>query len=73
MDIYIYIIIYQSEPIEKVVSLSKKSFSKDSFQLLNKDLNFVLTPDVYNKHKLNEVMETFYKTTKLKGYMKDLT
>ena len=35
-------------------------------------LNFVLTPDVCNKHKLNELMEIFYKTTKLKGYFKEL-
>ena len=56
----------QSDPIGKVVNLSKKTLSKETFQFLNKNLNFVLTAKVYNKHKLNEEMETFYRTIKLK-------
>ena len=34
----------QSDPIGKVVDLSKKTLSKEAFQLLNKNLNFVPTP-----------------------------
>ena len=43
-------LIFQSDPIGKVLDLSKKTFSKEIFQLLNKNLNFVPTPKVYNKH-----------------------
>ena len=50
----------------------KKTFSKETFKLLNKDLNFVPTPKVYNKLRLNGEMETFYRTIKLKGYFADL-
>ena len=49
----------------KIVNLSKKTFSTQTFQLLNKNLNFVPTPQVYNKHNLNKEMETFYRTIKL--------
>ena len=63
---------FQSDPIGKVVNLSKNTFSKETFQLLNKNLDFVPTLKVYNKRNLNEEMETFYRTIKLKGYFKDL-
>ena len=53
---------FQSDPIGKVVNLSKKIFSKETFQILNKNLNFILTPKVYNLHRLDKEMETFYRT-----------
>ena len=55
-----------------MLNLNKKTFSKETFQLSKKNLNFVPTPKVYYKHKLNEEMETFYRTIKLTGYFKDL-
>ena len=63
---------FQSDPTGKVVNLSEKTFSKETFQLLNKYLNFNPTLKVYNKRNLNEEMKTFYRTIKLKGYFKDL-
>ena len=42
-----------------------------TFQLLNKNLNFIPTPKVYNKDKLNKELESFYRLLKLKAYFKD--
>ena len=47
------------------INLSKKTFAKATFQLLNKNLNFVPTVKVYNKHGLNEEQESFYRLLKL--------
>ena len=62
---------YQSDPIGHVINLSKKTFTKDTFQLLNKNLNFIPTSKVYNKDKLNKELESFYRLLKLKAYFKD--
>ena len=56
---------FQSDPIGKYVNLSEKTFSKETSQLLSKNLNFVSTPKVYNKRKQNEEMETFYRIKKI--------
>ena len=40
---------YQSDPIGHVINLSKKTFTKGTLQLLNKNLNFIPTPKVYVK------------------------
>ena len=32
--------------------------------------NFILTPKLYNKRKLNEELEPFYRLLKLKAYLK---
>ena len=50
---------HQSDPIGHVINLSKKTFTKETFQLLKKNLNFILTPKVYNKHKLSDELESF--------------
>ena len=63
---------FQSDPIGKVVNLSKKTFSKETFQILNKNLNFILTPKVYNLHRLDKEMGTFYRTIQQNRYCKDL-
>ena len=42
-----------------------------TFQLLNKNLHFIPAPKVYNKLKLNEELESFYKLLKLKAHFKD--
>ena len=38
---------FESHPIGNVVNLNKSTFSKESFKLLNKILNFAPTPKVY--------------------------
>ena len=53
------------------MNLSKKTFAKATFQLLKKNLNFILTTKVHNKHKLNEELESFYRLLKLKAHFKD--
>ena len=45
---------YKSDPIGHVINLIKKTFTKATFQLLNKNLNFITTPEVCNKHKLTK-------------------
>lgn len=53
---------FQSDPTGKVVNLSKKSFSRETFRLLNKNLHFVSAPKVYDNCRLNEEMQIFYRT-----------
>ena len=36
-----------------------------------KDLNFIPTPEVCNKHKLNEELESLYRLLKLKAHFED--
>ena len=38
---------------------------------MNKNLNFIPTPKVYNKHNLNEELESFYRLLKLKAFFKE--
>ena len=42
-----------------------------TFQFLNKNLNFIATPKEYNKHKLNEELESLYILLKPKAHFKD--
>ena len=56
----------QSDRIAKNVNLNKKTFSIDTFQFLNEDLNIVPTPKICNKYRLNEEIQTFSKKMKLK-------
>ena len=39
--------------------------------LLNKNLNFISTPNLYNKQKLNFKFQKFYCSIKLKSYFKE--
>ena len=41
-----------------------------TFQFLNKNLNFIATPKEYNKHKLNEELESLYILLKLKAHFR---
>ena len=62
----------QRSPLYSDILKRKKSnTTKGTFQLLNKNLNFIPTPKVYNKHKINEELESFYRLLKLKAYFKD--
>ena len=62
---------YQSDLLGHIINLSKKTFTKATFQLLNKNFNFIPTPKVYNKHKVNKELESFYRLLKLKALFKD--
>ena len=57
--------------IGHVINVSKMTFTKGIFQILNKNLNFISTPKVCNKHKLNKELESFYRLLEPKAYFKD--
>ena len=52
--------------IGHVINVSKKTFTKGIFQILN-----ISTPKVYNKRKLNKELESFYRLLEPKAYFKD--
>ena len=52
--------------IGHVINVSKKTFTKGIFQILN-----ISTPKVYNKRKLNKELELFYRLLEPKAYFKD--
>ena len=62
---------HRHDPDGNVINLTNHSFSRDTFKLLNKNLNFIPTPDVYNKQKLDKELQNFYRLIKLKGYFKN--
>ena len=41
-------IAHQFDPIGNVINLSNKAFTKETFQLLNKNLNFIPTSSIFN-------------------------
>ena len=47
------------------------SFSKNVYKLLNKNLNFIPTPKLYNKKELKNDLDVFFRRIKLKAYFKD--
>ena len=54
-----------------VINLSNKTFTKKTCQLLNKNLNFITTPSIFNKNQLNNELDDFFRLIKLKAYFKD--
>ena len=52
--------------IGHVINVSKKTSTKGIFQILN-----ISTLKVYNKHKLNKELESFYRLLEPKAYFKD--
>ena len=50
-----------------MISLSKHSFTKRQYDLLNKNLNFCLTPGHYNKSILKKDLESFNGKVTLKA------
>ena len=44
-----------SDPKGNVVNLTSFSFAKSEYKLLNKNLNLILTPKVYNKNELYKI------------------
>ena len=61
----------QFGPIGNVINLSNKTFTKKTFQLLNKNLNFITTPSIFNKYQLNNELDDFFRLIKTKAYFKD--
>ena len=57
--------------VGNVINLSNKTFTKETFQLLNKKLNFIATPSIFNKNQLNKELDDFFRLIKLKAYFKD--
>ena len=54
-----------------VINLSNKAFTKETFQLLNKNLNFRPTPSIFNKNQLSKELDNIFRLIKLKAYFQD--
>ena len=52
---------HQSDPNGNLINLTKHSFIKTEFKLLNKNLNFVPAPKVYDKNELDADLNDFFK------------
>ena len=60
-------------PLRNIINLHNNTFTKQTFQLLNKNLNFIPTPSKKNKNQLNRKLDGFFRLIKLKTYLKDKT
>ena len=60
-------------PLRNVINLRNTTFTKQTFQLLNKNLNFIPTRSKKNKNQLNRKLDGFFRLIKLKTYLKDKT
>ena len=60
-------------PLRNIINLHNTTFTKQTFQLLNKKLNFIPTPSKKNKNQLNRKLDGFFRLIKLKTYLKDKT
>ena len=56
---------------KNIINLTKHSFTKTEYKLLNKNLNFISTPKLYNKNELDADLNDFFRRIKLKAYFKD--
>ena len=61
----------QFDPEGNAINLSTKSFNRDVFKLLNKNLNFVPMQKYFNKTKFFNGINSFYQRIKLKAHFKD--
>ena len=64
-------ILLQSDTEGNVVNSTAFSFSKSEYKLLNKNLNFIPTPKVYNKNELNSNLNNFFRLIKSQVHFKD--
>ena len=62
---------YQHGSSGNVINLSKLSFSKNVYRLLNKNLNFVPTGKIYNKIHHKYDFNNFFRRIKLKRHFID--
>ena len=51
---------HQFDPIGNVINLSNKTFTKETFQLLNKNVKFIPKPSMSNKNQLNKELDDFF-------------
>ena len=49
----------------------QKKFSRETFKLLNKNLNFVSTQDKINKKELHNQLDNFFRHIKLRSHFQD--
>ena len=63
----------KSDTEGNVVNSTAFPFSKSEYKLLSKNLNFMPTPKVYNKKKLDNDLNNFFKLIKLKAHFKGST
>ena len=61
---------FQSDAAGQVVNLSTKRFCKETFKILNKNLNFVPTQKTINKNTINKQLEDFFRQIKLRAHFK---
>ena len=61
---------FQSDAAGQVVNLSTKTFCKETFKILNKNLNFVPTQKTINKNTINKQLEDFFRRIKLRAHFK---
>ena len=54
-----------------MLNLTQNHFSKHVFDLLNKNLNFCPTPNIFNKEILQNDLNRFFRLLKLKAHFKD--
>ena len=63
----------QFDPAGNAINLSAKTFNRDVFKLLYKNLNFVPMQNYFNKTKFFNKINDFYQTIKPKAHFKDQT
>ena len=61
----------QSDPAGQIINLTQKTFSRKTFKLLNKKLNFVPTQNRMNTKELHNQLDEFYRRIKLKAHFQD--
>ena len=52
---------FRSDPARQAIQVSIKRFCRDTFKLLNKNLNFIPTKKTINKNALNKLLEDFFR------------
>ena len=62
---------HQSDQNGNIINLTKLSFKKADYKLLNKNLNFIPTPKVYNKNGANADLIDSFRRIKLNEYSKN--
>ena len=62
---------FQSDPAGQVINLITKRFCRDTFKLLNKNLNFVPMQKTINKDTIRKQFEGFFRRIRLRSYFKN--
>lgn len=59
---------YRDNPERNAINLSRYSFTKSQFKVLNKNLNFCPDPGYYNKKEIKTVIKNFERKIKSKAF-----